>query len=149
MRRRPLPFLAAASRARPTHSGRCGALAAAGVAAVLAWPGGAWAHAVLVRGTPTAGAAVPAGPLHVDLQFNSRIERKASRLDLQGPDGGARKLSLEDAPPDVLRAEADLVPGAYLLRWQVLALDGHLTRGSIAFSAVAPARPATVGSTAQ
>jgi methionine-rich copper-binding protein CopC len=32
-----------------------------------------------------------------------------------------------------------LAPGAWRLRWQVLATDGHITRGDIAFT-VLPAR---------
>jgi methionine-rich copper-binding protein CopC len=36
--------------------------------------------------------------------------------------------------PDSLAAEIEgLVPGRYRLRWQVLAVDGHITRGDIPF----------------
>ena len=38
-----------------------------------------------------------------------------------------------DTPPDVLRASADLKPGSYAVRWQVLAVDGHITRGDVPF----------------
>jgi methionine-rich copper-binding protein CopC len=31
-----------------------------------------------------------------------------------------------------------LAPGQYRLRWQVLAIDGHLTRGDIPFTVKAP-----------
>jgi methionine-rich copper-binding protein CopC len=36
---------------------------------------------------------------------------------------------------DLLTADLpDLMSGQYRLRWQVLAIDGHLTRGDIPFS---------------
>jgi len=36
---------------------------------------------------------------------------------------------------DILSATAnDLKPGEYQLRWQVLAVDGHITRGEIPFT---------------
>ena len=84
-----------------------------------------------------------AGHVRVDLQFNSRIEHAASLLQVQGGEGGARRLTLADSPVDVLRADTDLVPGTYTLQWQVLAVDGHLTRGSIPFSVTKDA-PASV-----
>ena len=34
---------------------------------------------------------------------------------------------------DVLTAHAELAAGAYVLRWQVLAIDGHITRGEVPF----------------
>jgi methionine-rich copper-binding protein CopC len=34
----------------------------------------------------------------------------------------------------VLLARADLSPGAYSVRWQVLAVDGHITRGEVPFT---------------
>jgi len=46
---------------------------------------------------------------------------------------------LNDTPsPDTLAATVgELAPRAYRLRWQVLAIDGHITRGDIPFT-VAP-----------
>ena len=76
----------------------------------------------------------------VELRFNSRIDHQRSRLTLYLPDGGSRSLS--QAPgtaPEVIAAKAaGLAPGAYRLRWQVLAIDGHITRGDIPFRVVAP-----------
>ena len=45
------------------------------------------------------------------------------------------------AEPTLLEAPAPaapLAPGAWRLRWQVLALDGHITRGDIPFTLRAP-----------
>ena len=45
----------------------------------------------------------------------------------------------QGAPADVIIAHiSSLTPGEYRLRWQVLALDGHITRGDVPFSVVTP-----------
>jgi methionine-rich copper-binding protein CopC len=38
----------------------------------------------------------------------------------------------------VLHATAHLAPGNYTIRWQVLAVDGHITRGDVPFTVTAP-----------
>ena len=45
---------------------------------------------------------------------------------------------LPSSATNALDAEADLKPGAYTLRWQALALDGHITRGDVPFTVTAP-----------
>jgi hypothetical protein len=40
----------------------------------------------------------------------------------------------QQSSPDTLTAHAvRLVPGQYAIQWQVLATDGHVTRGQIQF----------------
>lgn len=111
----------------------------AAIAACLAGP--AWAHAILIGSDPAAGATVAPGPAKVVMRFNSRIDQARSRLELRG---GAQPVVLpltDAAGPDQLAAEATLAPGQWTLRWQVLAVDGHLTRGDVPFT-VAPPPPA-------
>jgi hypothetical protein len=44
----------------------------------------------------------------------------------------------KSGPADHLAGEADaLAPGDYVLHWQVLAVDGHITRGDIPFRVAA------------
>jgi methionine-rich copper-binding protein CopC len=102
--------------------------------------GPADAHAIVTQSTPAADAAVTGPDVTVELCFNSRIDHLRSRLTLYLPDGGSRPLSqAPGAAPDVIAAKAaGLPPGAYRLRWQVLAVDGHITRGDIPFRVVAP-----------
>jgi methionine-rich copper-binding protein CopC len=38
----------------------------------------------------------------------------------------------------VLTATVTLTPGTYVLRWQVLAIDGHITRGDVPFTVTEP-----------
>jgi methionine-rich copper-binding protein CopC len=76
------------------------------------------------------------GPdIPVKLRFNARIDAKRSRVILVTPAGEQRTLPLEEtSPPDLLTSQAKgLIPGSYVLRWQVLANDGHITRGEVPF----------------
>jgi methionine-rich copper-binding protein CopC len=42
--------------------------------------------------------------------------------------------------PDVLTASVSgLKPGDYVIRWQVLASDGHISRGEVPFKVIQPA----------
>jgi len=104
-------------------------------ATVLVLGGGpAYAHAILVGSDPLPGQTVTPGPAHVVLRFNSRIDQGRSRLELRGR-GQVTVLPLgAPAGPDQLAADAMLAPGQWVLRWQVLAVDGHLTRGDVPFS---------------
>jgi len=109
-------------------------------AAMLAAMPRAHAHAVIIDSTPAINATVKAGAVDIVLHYNSRIDHLRSRLTLVSADGKARSLAIApDSAPDVIKAGAsDLTPGHYRLRWQVLAIDGHLTRGDIPFSVANP-----------
>jgi copper resistance protein C len=97
------------------------------------------AHAIIVASSPASGAVLAGGSVPVMLRFNSRIDRERSRLSLIGPDGKPVALPLDSsASADSLVTRlSGLKPGKYRLRWQVLAIDGHITRGDIPF-VVAP-----------
>jgi methionine-rich copper-binding protein CopC len=98
-------------------------------------PSPAGAHAIIIAAAPAPGAVLHATSLPVRLRFNSRIDLARSRLTLIGPDAAARTLPLDAAAgQDMLATEATgLVTGHYRLRWQVLGVDGHITRGDIQF----------------
>ncbi len=94
------------------------------------------AHAIVVESVPRVGATVLERDLSVLIRFSSRIDRARSHLSLVAADGKERPLQLlPDSAPDLLRANlSGLAAGRYRLRWQVLALDGHITRGDIPFT---------------
>ena len=94
------------------------------------------AHAVLLESNPPLKSAVSGPDVPIKLRFNVRIDALRSRLTLIHPDGSAQALEIsKQAPADTLAAEATgLAAGAYRLRWQVLASDGHITRGEIPFT---------------
>src|ERR1700733_15241392 len=100
----------------------------------------AGAHAVIIDSIQAVDAVVPAGYADVTLHFNSRIDHQRSRLTLVSPDGAASLLAIApDSAADVIAAKMNgLAAGQYRLRWQVLAIDGHMTRGDIRFSVKAP-----------
>lgn len=109
------------------------------VAALVALPAAVWAHAVIIKSDPAAGARVHGPGIDFHLQYNSRIDPKLSRLVLDLPDGSQRSLSIrpEDSLDTLAAAATGLSPGSYRLHWQVLSVDGHITRGDIPFE-VAP-----------
>ena len=101
---------------------------------LLATP--AFAHAILLSTTPGVDQVVSGPNVPIELRFNSRIDGKRSRLILVPPAGGAgTPLTIkEQSAPDTLATQAEgLKSGTYTLRWQVLANDGHITRGEVSF----------------
>ena len=98
----------------------------------------ALAHAVIVTAAPTADEQVKPGKLAIRLEFNSRIDKERSRLQLTHPDGDKSDVAIEQSgEPNILTGTTtDLTAGDYVLRWQVLAIDGHITRGDIPFKVV-------------
>ncbi|MGY3453499.1 copper resistance CopC family protein [Bradyrhizobium sp. USDA 4353] len=104
--------------------------------ALLALPGAASAHAIIVSSQPASGATIDKDALAIRLRFNSRIDHTRSRLKLKAPDGAEQALTPAlDAPADEIDAQARaLSPGAWHLQWQVLSVDGHITRGDIPFN---------------
>lgn len=95
----------------------------------------AMAHAILVESTPSINSTVAGPSFPVKLRFNVRIDATRSRLTLVKPDATTQTLAIaKDAPADTLASQAQsLNPGEYRIRWQVLASDGHITRGEIPF----------------
>ena len=94
------------------------------------------AHAILLSAAPAPNGTVDGNAVRIQLRFNARIDAKRSRLTLVLPGGGVRPLEAEQPLPDTLTSQASqLVRGSYVLRWQVLAADGHITRGELPFRA--------------
>ncbi|WP_263366514.1 copper resistance CopC family protein [Edaphobacter bradus] len=95
----------------------------------------ALAHAVLVSSQPGANSTVSGPEVAVLLKYSSRVDLEHSTLTLLDPDGKVEKVAIESEPsPGLLSAKlTGLVKGAYVLRWQVLATDGHITRGKVPF----------------
>jgi methionine-rich copper-binding protein CopC len=100
----------------------------------------ATAHALVVESAPAADGSVAGPDIEISLRFNSRLDQKRSQLTLVDPDNANHGLAVSPASaPDMLQAKASgLRPGAYKLRWQVLAIDGHITRGDIPFRVTQP-----------
>jgi methionine-rich copper-binding protein CopC len=95
----------------------------------------ALAHAVLVSAQPGENSTVIGPDVVVLLKYNSRIDMEHSTLTLLAPGGKVGKVAIGSQPaPGLLSAKlTGLAKGAYELRWQVLAIDGHVTRGKVPF----------------
>jgi copper resistance protein C len=97
------------------------------------------AHAILVDSTPKPNGTLSAG--HVDMMFkyNSKIDQHRSRITLVKQDNSETVLTIaaDSSKPNELDTSADLAPGTYTIRWQALALDGHITRGDVPFTVTA------------
>ncbi len=98
----------------------------------------AQAHAVLLDSFPLPNGTMPAGPGQLRLRFNSRIDVGRSRFTLRTPDNREAALALKPgATADIVLADVIIAPGKHVIAWQVLAVDGHITRGVVAFMAIA------------
>jgi copper resistance protein C len=95
----------------------------------------ALAHAVLVQSSPAINATVPGPDMAVSMKFSSRVDGARSTMLLSTSDGQSKPLTIErQNEPDKLTTQlTHLSPGKYSIRWQVLATDGHVTRGEIPF----------------
>jgi copper resistance protein C len=113
---------------------RAGLMTAIAVALVLV-PRIASAHAILLQSSPVSNATVSGPDIPVTMKFNSRVDATRSTLLLSTPDGKSKPLTIDtQSAPDTLTTHAtQLTPGKYAIHWQVLATDGHITRGAIPF----------------
>ena len=92
-------------------------------------------HAILKSSSPVNGGSVVGPDLAVELLFNVRIDATRSKLQVLMPDASTVELPImKSSSPDKLVSKVNgLKPGAYAIRWQVLAPDGHISRGEILF----------------
>jgi len=96
----------------------------------------AWAHAILMESKPAVHASVKGPGVAVWLRYNVRVDGSRSRLQLLAPDGSLQTLALaKQSSPDILESQASgLKPGVYKLLWNVLASDGHMSKGEVPFT---------------
>jgi methionine-rich copper-binding protein CopC len=92
-------------------------------------------YPVLVESTPKMNATVEGPDLAVTMKFSSRVDGARSTVLLSTLDGQLKPLAIEhqSAADTVTTHVNHLSPGKYSIRWQVLATDGHVTRGEIPF----------------
>ncbi len=104
---------------------------------IVLFVGVAWAHAILVASRPEANSIVNGPKVDIVLKFNVRIDATRSVVRLLSDEGASKPLkALPGNASNVIQTSAtDVQPGKYKLSWQVLASDGHITRGEVPFSA--------------
>ena len=121
-------------------SRRAWRLALAGLLAILA-PGGADAHAFLVKSSPARRATLGQPPARVELWFNERIEPAYSTVSVWDTanarvDRADVAVATTDARLLTVSLPA-LAPGAYTVRFRVLSVDGHVVESSFPFTVAA------------
>ncbi len=97
-----------------------------------------WAHAIVIESNPREGAVLKQAPSRVLLRFNVKIEKALTRVTLTKDNQQALVLPQVDfnqGSPDRLEVPLPpLEPGNYIMRYSVLAADGHATQGVLRFS---------------
>jgi len=115
-----------------------GAVLGAALAASLALPAPASAHAYLVRTAPEASRTVNAPPARVSLTYSESVEPRfaiVSVTDAKGRQVTAGPPRRSAADPDTLAVPLERVPeGWYLVYWRVISVDGHPVRGAFTFA---------------
>ena len=105
-------------------------------------PGSAGAHAIILESEPAAGATLSEPPARVYLRFNSKIEKRLSQVTITAPDGRPVPLAVKadgsEKPDRIALPLGSLRPGAYVVRYKVLAADGHITEGALRFTVLEP-----------
>jgi copper resistance protein C len=95
----------------------------------------ALAHAKMTASKPEDGSAVAAGLSEIELSFSHPL--RLSMVHVR--DGNKRDIPLKsELPPSFaqvakIRVDA-LTPGSYEVTWTAVAEDGHVMKGSFAFS---------------
>ncbi len=112
-------------------------IAAGLLAGAILAPARACAHAFPSAEQPHAGATLQAPPSQVTITFDAPIESLFATLEVLDGAGhneaaGAPRLGAKRRELSV--ALRPLGPGAYTVRWAVVAEDGHRTEGSYTFT---------------
>jgi copper resistance protein C len=107
------------------------------LAALLALPATAHAHAFLKTATPAVGSTIAAAPGAVTIDFTEGVEPRFSSIAVQ--DAAGRRVDKGDAHLAGGSAHlavdlAPLPPGTYRVTWRVTAVDTHRTEGNFTFT---------------
>jgi methionine-rich copper-binding protein CopC len=108
------------------------------VAFAWATPPAASAHAIVLESSPAPGAVLAQGPTQITLRFNSKLERRFTRVTLATGRRPPAPLAVPAGDPAATERLVipirPLAPGDYVLRYRVLAVDGHITEGALRFT---------------
>ena len=127
-----------------TRSSRPASLAALLLSAplVLLMVSPASPHAIVLESSPVHDAVLERAPGQVTLRFNSKLEKSLSRVTLTAADGQPVSLPVVSAsgemPDRIVLPLGKLRAGAYVVRYKVLAADGHITEGALRFAVLEP-----------
>jgi methionine-rich copper-binding protein CopC len=105
----------------------CGALVA----------GTCMAHAKLQSSSPSDGAQLMQPPKTLTLNFSEAAQLAMLKLVSDGKEISIPIDKTAKAAPSVTLPLPALAPGKYAVQWTAVAADGHVSKGSFAFSIAA------------
>ena len=107
------------------------------LAATLALPVAASAHAFLKTATPPVGSTVPSAPSQVEITFTEGVEPQFSKITVKDANGAR----VDDGHVHLAGGETELAvglkplqSGTYTVTWHATATDTHKTSGSYRFT---------------
>ncbi len=115
------------------------AAALTAVVVTLALPSAAFAHAFLVRTSPTASGTVNVAPAEVALTFDEAVEPRfaiISVTDAAAHSQTTARLRRAAGDPDtlVVPLRPRVPQGWYLVYWRAISVDGHPVQGAFTFA---------------
>jgi len=107
--------------------------------------GTASAHAALRHAHPSAGEELAVAPVEISIEYSTGVDLSQAEIhltDAAGAEIALAKVEGEAATGETLvrRISGTLAPGTYAVRWRVLSIDGHWTRGDYTFEVMAGGR---------
>jgi copper transport protein len=105
------------------------------VAAALLMPAGAFAHASLIRESPTFRERLASSPREVLLRFDQSVTVFPNSIVVLTPDGKNLVTSVRAVPAKraIVAHLPRLVRGPYTVRWHAMSNDGHVVSGVYTF----------------
>jgi copper transport protein len=115
------------------------ALVAATVAAMLALPSTASAHAYLVKTVPAASVVLNAPPPNIQLTYDEAVEPRFAIISVTNVDGHQETTApVHRSPSDpdtlVVPLRPNLPEGWYLIYWRAISVDGHPVNGFFTYA---------------
>ena len=109
------------------------------VAAWLALPSAASAHAYLVKTVPAASVVLNAPPSTIQLTYDEAVEPRLAIISVTDADGrqetsGAVRRSAGNPDTLVVPLRAHLPEGWYLIYWRAISVDGHPVQGAFTYA---------------
>jgi len=104
---------------------------------LLAWSS-SWAHSTLTRSEPSSGAVLTRSPNEIKIWFSEPIKVGLSAVEIQDSNGKKADhgdLRADEREPTLvhLTLPEKLGPGIYVVTWQAVAQDLHVTKGKYSF----------------
>jgi copper transport protein len=113
----------------------------AAVAAALAFPASAFAHATLESTTPSFRQELRSGPAQIHLRFDQYVKVIPHSVEVLNGKGVDFARTARTEGTEIVAAVKRLPRGQYTVRWQAMSADTHVVSGVWTFGVGVPAAP--------